>query len=133
MRSVRLLALAVLTVGLMMFTPAMAVKGSYPGRNGKIAFDAPHPDHDDLEIYVMNADGTGLQDLSNNHAAEDYGAAWSPDGAKIAFTRSIVCGEDEATCSRIFVMNADGTGSPHPYVYVKASEFILESACLAAV
>ena len=37
-----------------------------------------------MEIYVMNADGSGLTRLTNN-SAHDYEPAWSPDGAKITF------------------------------------------------
>jgi Tol biopolymer transport system component len=37
------------------------------------------------EIYVMNADGSGQANLTNN-SANDRQPAWSPKGAKIAFT-----------------------------------------------
>ena len=55
------------------------------------------------DIYVMNADGTGLQQLTQ-HRAEDDAPAWSPDGQKIAFVsyRTVVEGG-------IFLMNADGS------------------------
>jgi len=56
------------------------------------------------EIYVMNADGTGLTRLTFN-AEEERAASWSPDGARIVF----MCrrgGSDFEIC----VMNADGTG-----------------------
>jgi Tol biopolymer transport system component len=47
---------------------------------------------------VVNADGSGLRNLSNNPAIDRY-AAWSPDGTKIAFYDGV-----------IYVMNADGSG-----------------------
>jgi Tol biopolymer transport system component len=36
------------------------------------------------DIYVMNADGSGLVDVTNNRAC-DLHFAWSPDGSQIAF------------------------------------------------
>ncbi len=63
-----------------------------------------HSDRDgDDEIYVMNADGTGVVQLTSNSAG-DWFPAWSPDGGRIAF-HSTRDGDDE-----IYVMNADGTG-----------------------
>jgi Tol biopolymer transport system component len=56
------------------------------------------------EIYVINADGTGLRRLTRN-AVFDGNPVWSPDGRSIAFTRD----RDRQTVS-IYVMNADGSG-----------------------
>ena len=55
------------------------------------------------EIYMMNADGSGLTNLTNNAAGDEH-PVWSPDGTKIAFV-SRRDGNQE-----IYVMNADGTG-----------------------
>jgi hypothetical protein len=41
-------------------------------------------DGNDNEIFVMNADGTGITQLTSN-AADDQGATWSSDGTKIGF------------------------------------------------
>ena len=55
-----------------------------------------------MDVYVVNADGTGLRRLTTNPGA-DFDPSWSPDGSRIAF-RSERSGDPE-----IWVMNADGT------------------------
>jgi len=59
---------------------------------------------DDSEICVMNADGSGLVDLTNNPAHDDE-PAWSPDGTRLVF-RSMRDGQAE-----LYVVNADGSGT----------------------
>ena len=56
----------------------------------------------DAEIYIMNADGSNVVQLTNN-TADDYSPQWSPDGNKIAFI-SYRDGDAE-----IYIMNADGS------------------------
>jgi TolB protein len=57
----------------------------------------------DWEIFVMDANGSGVKQLTRNTAWDDH-PVWSPDGRKIAF-QSHRTGDFE-----IFVMNANGTG-----------------------
>ena len=64
-----------------------------------IAFES---DRDgDVEIFVMNADGTEVRQLTDNDHI-DWGASWSPDSDRIAFT------SDRDGDNEIFVMDADG-------------------------
>jgi Tol biopolymer transport system component len=70
--------------------------------SGKIAFDNSSGPTSPSDIWVVNPDGSGLQNLTNNPndpAARNIRPAWSPDGQKIAFVRNGV----------IYVMNADGS------------------------
>ena len=71
--------------------------------NGKQIAFASDADGDP-EIVLMNADGTGITQLTNNRGVADFGPAWSPDGKQIAFT------SDRDGNGEIYVMNVDGTG-----------------------
>ena len=73
----------------------------------KIAFGSEQDGS--VEIYIMNADGSGQRRLTRNQASESS-LAWSPGGRWIAFVRRI--GADNAAPRRqeIWVMNADGSG-----------------------
>lgn len=58
-----------------------------------------------LQIYVINADGTGLQQLTfTGDTANNGDPTWSPDGSRITF------GSDREGGNKlnVFVMNADG-------------------------
>ena len=67
-------------------------------RNRDWEFEA-HPNE---EVYIVNADGTNLINLTN-HPARDSSPDWSSDGKRIAFS------SDRDGNSEIYVMNADGT------------------------
>ena len=69
----------------------------------RIAFDSDRDGNS--EIYVMNSDGSGQTNLTNN-PAEDRGPRWSPDGSLIAF----VSKRDRDRVREINVMNSDGSG-----------------------
>ena len=79
--------------------------GTWSPDGAQIAFES---DVDgDMDIYVMNADGTGVRRLTGAEPdadAHDEGPAWSPDGLQIAFTS----GTGNLT-GDIHVMNADGS------------------------
>jgi len=59
------------------------------------------------DIYVMNADGTGLTQLTGS-PWEDNDPEWSPDGTKIVFKSTR--GTQMSAREEIYVMNSDGSG-----------------------
>lgn len=71
-----------------------------PKVTGKIVFRSGRSGNGD--IYVMNADGTGLTRLTDS-PGDETNPVYSPDGQRIAFTGAVPNGFWE-----IFVMNADG-------------------------
>jgi TolB protein len=56
--------------------------GAFPGLNGKIAFRSDRDGN--LEIYVMEGDGSAQHNISQNPAT-DSAPAWSADGSQIVF------------------------------------------------
>jgi TolB protein len=77
-------------------------------KNGKkIAFAAVHY-RGELDIYEIDADGTGQTNLTSTKTIIEDEPSWSPDGKQIAFTRadagSFFVDQD------VYVMDADGTG-----------------------
>jgi TolB protein len=89
----------------------------------KIAFMSQQPgahgSDPNYDIFVMNADGSGLKQLTDA-PGEDGFPSWSPDGTKIAYssTRDDCSNSTAADCrttgdigpyQTIYVMNADGS------------------------
>ena len=96
-RIVRKGVFAVVVMALLLL-PASAT-ATFPGRNGKIAFDRGG------DIWTMNPDGSDQVNLTNTPSATEYQPAWSADGTKIAFV-----GPGAHVSSQIHIVNADGSG-----------------------
>ena len=72
---------------------------SFSPDGSQILFAANHDG--DLEIYVVNADGTGMQTLTDNDK-QDFFPSWSPDGSTIVFS------SDRDGAVELYLMDADG-------------------------
>ncbi len=68
---------------------------------GSIAFVLGEPG--DSQIYVINADGSGLRRLPNN-GRSNSDPAWSPTGSVIAVV-------SPSANAQIYIINADGSGA----------------------
>ncbi len=73
-------SIAASIVGVLM-APSHAA-ATFPGENGKIAFNSPRVNGGD--IFIMNPDGSEKENVTN-HPAADGEPAWSPGGNTIAF------------------------------------------------
>jgi Tol biopolymer transport system component len=82
--------------------PPGAADVSYSPDGKRVAFEGDPNGDGNLEVFVMNTDGTNLIQLTDS-PAWDYWPDWFPNGKQIAFT-SFRDGSP-----RIYVMNADGS------------------------
>lgn len=91
--------------------------GRWSPTGDQILFAARRSDDHHKSIWIVNADGGSLRELtidarcgglwSDPEAIGCYSPAWSPDGSRIVYVRSTPAGDDEG----IYIANADGTGS----------------------
>jgi TolB protein len=58
-----------------------------------------------IDIFVIDADGQNMVNLTNSASSNDNWPTWSPDGSRIAFgsSRDVLFGSD------IYIMDADGS------------------------
>jgi Tol biopolymer transport system component len=102
----RLLAAAVCAASVA--AVAAAGHATPPGANGRIVFERLRFQGGPTwgELFVMNADGSGVRKLTHPPAGtEDTNADWSPDGSRIVFARAPSVGAHS-----IWTVRPDGTG-----------------------
>jgi Tol biopolymer transport system component len=90
---------------------ASPVSAAFPGTNGKIYFQSCGEPCANFDIYAVNPDGSGLENVTDvvTDGAGPPESAFDPsvsaDGKVLAF------GVDTQATSEIWVMNTDGTGA----------------------
>jgi TolB protein len=65
----------------------------------------------DLEIYVVNHDGSDLRNVTNNERVADEDVAWSPNGKALAYLRTCLQGPYDDRRPALVAMNLDGSGA----------------------
>ena len=96
-----LLAIFIISFAASCTSKLSASKARTAAAKGRITFASSRDGN--FEIYIMNADGSGQINLTNNPAF-DGTPSFSHDGKKIAFI------SDREGDQNIFIMNADGSG-----------------------
>jgi len=85
---------------------ASPASATFPGPDGRIAFDAFVEETESLEIFTANPNGGDVQQLTSNPNVFSELPDWSPDGQKIAFQADRQNADEPV---QIHVMNADGS------------------------
>jgi Tol biopolymer transport system component len=88
---------------------SLGVNGSQPSWSpdgAKIAFSATCCNSPVPDLYVMNADGSGVMSVTDTPTGELY-PSWSPDGTQLIFALSP---NDSEVLTTIYVINPDGSG-----------------------
>jgi TolB protein len=85
---------------------AATASATFPGSNGRIAFEAFIEETESLEIFTARPNGDDVQQLTSNPNVFSEFPDWSPDGQKIAFQADRQNANEPV---QLHVMNADGS------------------------
>jgi Tol biopolymer transport system component len=86
--------------------PGYDAEGSYSADGKHIVFCSNRGGKENLELYIMDADGKNVRQLTKAPGCYNGGPFFSPDGKRVIF-RSDRRKKDHL---QIYVINADGTG-----------------------
>ncbi len=81
--------------------PANNYHAKWSPDRSKIVFGSDRTGYN--EVFLMNADGSGVVNLIENDPSQDMSPSWSPDGTRIAFQSS------RSGSYQVWVMDADGS------------------------
>jgi Tol biopolymer transport system component len=110
------LSAAALSFFLAAATPAHA---TFPGVNGRIAFQVQQTPDAHIQIYTVQANGHDLRQITNFTDADAVRPDWSPDGRRILFEID----RDHAPFCSIDLMNPDGSD----IVELTPADFVCEN------
>jgi len=82
---------------------AAPAQATFPGRNGKIAFEKTNPSTGVTTIFTVNPDGSGLTRVTGRDTG---GPAWSSDGRWLAFHDT---GDEAMSGVHLWVQRANGS------------------------
>jgi Tol biopolymer transport system component len=99
--TVLLTAAAVVALLLVVLFGTKPAGATFPGTNGKIAFVKGNPGGDYGNIYIMNANGSGVSKLTSSGTAT--GPTFSKSGTKLAFSQEVNGGQE------LYTMRPDGS------------------------
>jgi Tol biopolymer transport system component len=77
----------------------------------KIAFTKFSRSVGSSDVYVMDAAGTGTENITDTRRIDEFGTDWSPDGQRIAFTSIRFIGQD-GPAARAAGSQEDGAFTP---------------------
>ena len=84
---------------------ARPASATFPGANGKIAFDTGQDPNGNINIFTVNPNGTGEKQITHGELGQEMNPSWAPGGSKIVFSAN------GSGNSQLYVMNPDGSGA----------------------
>ena len=87
-------------------SPGYDAEGSYSADGKQIVFCSNRSGKENLELHIMDADGSNVRQLTHAPRCYNGGPFFSPDGTKVIF-RSDRKKKDQL---QIYMINVDGTG-----------------------
>ena len=86
-------------------TGVIPAHATFPGRNGRIAFQVQLTPDAHIQIYTVRPNGHDLRQITHLEDADAVRPDWSPDGRQIIFEID----RNEAPFCSVALMNADGS------------------------